>query len=75
MLPCWRCADDQKLQRPQESFNGKPLWKVFKFKQSDILRNLWSLTHFEPMFHCYTPWKHQKTGGFVMFLGGIEVEH
>ena len=26
------------------------------------------------MFHLYTPWK-QKTGGFRMFSGGIEVEH
>ena len=24
--------------------------------------------------HFYTPWKHQKTGGFLMFRGGIEVE-
>ena len=22
------------------------------------------LTHFQPTFHFYTPWKHQKTGGF-----------
>ena len=27
------------------------------------------------MFHFYTPWKHQKTGGFLMFPGGIAVEH
>ena len=27
------------------------------------------------MFYFYTPWKHQKTGGFLMFSGGIEVEH
>ena len=33
------------------------------------------LTHFRPMFHFYTPWKHQKTGGFLMFSGGIEMEH
>ena len=26
------------------------------------------------MFHFYTPWKHQKTSGFLMFSGGIEVE-
>ena len=26
------------------------------------------------MFHFYTPWKHQKTDGFVMFSGGIEVD-
>ena len=33
------------------------------------------LTHFQLMFHFYISWKHQKTGGFLMFLGGIEVEH
>ena len=36
--------------------------------------NIFYLTHFKPMFHFYTPWK-QKTGGFLMFSGGIEVEH
>ena len=33
-----------------------------------------SLTHIHPMFHFCTPWKHQKTCGFL-FSGGIEVEH
>ena len=32
------------------------------------------LTHFKPLFHFYTPWKQQKTSGFQMFLGGIEME-
>ena len=32
------------------------------------------LTHFQPMFHFYTPWKHQKTYGFLMSSGGIEVD-
>ena len=31
------------------------------------------LTHFQPMFHFYTPWKHKT--GFLMFSGTIEVEH
>ena len=36
---------------------------------------LFSLSnHFKPMFHFYTPWKH-KTSGFLMFSGGIEMEH
>ena len=32
------------------------------------------LTHFIPLvsFFFYTPWKHQKTRGFLMFSGGIE---
>ena len=33
------------------------------------------LTHFQPMFNFYTPWKHQKAVGFLKFSGGIKVEH
>ena len=33
------------------------------------------LTHFRPMFPFYTPWKHQKTFGFLVFSGGIKWEH
>ena len=42
---------------------------------------LWSkesiatLTYFQQLFHFYTPWKHQKAYGFLIFSGGIEVEH
>ena len=31
------------------------------------------LTHFSPVSHFYTPWKSQKTKGFLTFLGGIEL--
>ena len=31
-------------------------------------------THFQPMFHLYSPWKHQKTAGIEVGRG-IEVEH
>ena len=31
------------------------------------------LTHFKPIFHFYTPRKHQKTC-FLMFPGGREIE-
>ena len=34
-----------------------------------------TLPHFMPMFHFYTPWKRQKTKGFLTFSGGIEMEH
>ena len=34
-----------------------------------------SLTHFNPVFHFSTPWKRQKTFGFLTFSGGIEMEH
>ena len=30
------------------------------------------LTHFMPQVSFNTPWKHQKTFGFLMFSGGIE---
>ena len=32
-------------------------------------------THCKPMFQFYTPWKHQKTRGFLMFPGGIEMKY
>ena len=31
------------------------------------------LTHFSPVSHFYTPWKRQKTYGFLTFSGGIEM--
>ena len=47
-----------------------------KLKQANFM---WqantTLNHFQPMFHFYTPRKHQKTSGFLIFSGGIEVEH
>ena len=33
------------------------------------------LTHFSPVSHFYIPWKRQKTKGFLMFSGGIEMWH
>ena len=33
------------------------------------------LIYFSPMSHFYTPWKRQKTYGFLTFLGGIEMWH
>ena len=33
------------------------------------------LTHFSPVSHFYTPWKRQKTFGFLTFSGGIEMWH
>ena len=34
-----------------------------------------SLTHFMPIFPFYTPGKRQKTRDFLIFSGGIEMEH
>ena len=33
---------------------------------------LFLLTHYSPVLLFYTPWKHQKTLGFLMFSGGME---
>ena len=45
----------------------------------NIIQNYWfkipSLTHFSPGSHSYTPWKRQKTSGFLAFSGGIEMWH
>ena len=35
----------------------------------------YSLTRFSSMFHFYTPWKHQKTKGFMTFSEGIGMEY
>ena len=34
---------------------------------------IYSLTHFSPVSHFYTPWKRQRTFGFLTFSGGIEM--
>ena len=31
------------------------------------------LTHFSPVSHFYTPWKREKTKGFLTFSEGIEM--
>ena len=52
------------------------LWHIFQINLSLnlSLSFIW-LTHFQPMFRFYNSWKHQKTGGLLMFSGGIKVEH
>ena len=39
------------------------------------VKNPIKLTHFEQMFHFYTSWKGKKNLGFLMFSGGMEMEH
>ena len=36
---------------------------------------LFKLTHFSPRPHFHTPWKRQKTYGFLTFSGGIKMWH
>ena len=56
-----------------------------KIIRSKLLRNVYNLdqtlqnydvnplTHIVPMLHFCTPWKRQKTKGFLMFSGGTEM--
>ena len=44
-----------------------------KWWEQGPLMLLWCLTHFQPVFHFYATWKHQKTEGFLIFSGSIEV--
>ena len=53
----------------------KDLIKKYSFLPSKTMMNANLTTHFSPMFHFYTPWKRQKTKGFLTFLGGTEIEH
>ena len=50
---------------------------VSQYLKSDNAENdtSMSLTHFWSMFPFYTPCKHQKTSGFLMFSGGIKWGH
>ena len=36
---------------------------------------VWRVTYYCPVFPFYTPWKHKKTVGFLMFSVGIKREH
>ena len=51
----------------------KDLIKKYSFLPSKTMMNANLTTHFSPMFHFYTPWKRQKTQGFLTFSGGIKV--
>ena len=46
-------------------------------KYVEYTPEIWSmvLTHFSPVSQSYTPWKRQKTKGFLTFSGGIEMWH
>ena len=39
-----------------------------------IVDILYNLTYFIPLVSFYTPWKHQKTSGFLIFSGDTERE-
>ena len=50
-------------------------WKYAIVCIFEIWQNIMPLTHFQLMLHIYTPWKHPKTYGFLVFSGGIEEEY
>ena len=45
-----------------------------KFISIKNITTLYYVTHFKPMFNFYTPWKLQKTWGFLTFSGGVEMK-
>ena len=51
--------------------------ETFELKKSYTLKFFEEqiLIQFDPIFHFCTPWKRQKTKGFLTFSGGIEMEH
>ena len=44
-------------------------------RATSVEADLVFLTHFSPVLHFYIPWKSQKTKGFLMFSGGIDMDH
>ena len=47
----------------------KQLRKIWRYFIDKFLLYHTSLTHFSPVSHFYTPWKRQKTFGFLTFSG------
>ena len=64
------CREDAKC-----SIFKSPFFSLTHMKLHMCETSFGLLTHFEPMFHFYTPWLNEKTGGFRMFSEGVEVEH
>ena len=56
-----------------ENTRKPKVFSVFRvFEMRTWTRN--GLTHYSPVLLIYTPWKHQKTLGFL-FSGGIDKQH
>ena len=47
----------------------------YKSLQQRYEGSLEALTHFRPVIHIYAPLKLQKTSGFLIFSGGINLDH
>ena len=51
------------------------LWIFSSPTAFDFIQLSLRLTHFSPVSHFYTPWKPQRTYGFLTFSGGVEIWH
>ena len=47
-------------------------YSLITYVNNLYLINWLNLTHFEPIYHFYAPWKHH---GFMIFSGDIKTEH
>ena len=63
------------LERPYIHYAPDPYFPIMSSTSHIPLTFERELTHFQPMLQFFTPLKHQKTSSFLMFSGGIEVEH
>ena len=66
----WGITDHTIVARDWRIVSAPPNQWQWRAKKINIL-----LTLFSPVPHFYTPWKRQKTFGFLMFSGGIEIWH
>ena len=48
-------------------------FQLFKMIIEVIQQPVVTLTYFKPMFHFYTPWKHQNTSGLLVLSEDIEM--
>ena len=56
-------------------YSAADTWEQSKNYFYIIVKPLALIYLSSPMLYFYTPWKRQKTFGFLRFLGGIEMEY
>ena len=78
----WEPSEISKMELFAKIVHGFHLSTIFAKAPSQMFDWILSrplsqlyLPHLQPILHFHTPWKHQKTVGFLMFSGVIEVEH
>ena len=68
---------NQQIQKMISQFNFSEwlsTWVIYTDAEGTIRLNL-ILIPFMPLISFYTPWKHQKTRGFLIFPRGVERNH